>query len=145
MNTAIVTGANGWLGTRIVSALVKGVPDVPSLGPSDRRVRCLVLPDADVTDLEALGATVEVVRGDVTDAGSLEPLFKDSKDATVFHSAGIIHPTKGTQQFFDVNVDGTTNIVEAAKKAGVRRIVHVSSNSPIGTNPSADHVFDESA
>lgn len=142
---AIVTGAPGWLGTRLVQSLIQGVPDVPTLGPSDRKVRCLVLPDADVKELEALGPQVEIVRGDVSDAKSLEPLFADAKGATVFHAAGVIHPTRGTKQLFDVNVEGTRNMIEAAKKAGVRRFVHVSSNSPIGTNPTKDHVFDEDA
>jgi nucleoside-diphosphate-sugar epimerase len=145
MTLAIVTGAPGWLGTRLVQSLVQGLPDVPSLGPSDRKVRCLVLPDADAKELEALGPRVEIVRGDVTDPASLEPLFAGSKGATVFHSAGIIHPSAGTKQFFDVNVEGTRNMIEMAKKHRVRRFVHVSSNSPIGTNPTNDHVFDESA
>ncbi len=145
MTLAIVTGAPGWLGTRLVQALVKGLPDVPSLGPSDRRVRCLVLPDADASELEALGAQVEIVRGDITDAASLEPLFRDAKGATVFHAAGLVHPSKGVAQLHAVNAEGTSNMIEAAKKAGVRRFVHVSSNSPIGTNPSADHVFDEAS
>ena len=143
MSLAIVTGAPGWLGTRLVRALREGLADVPSLGPSDRKIRCLALPDVDVTELEQLGA--EIVRGDVSDAASLEPLFADSEGATIFHAAGIIHPTKGLKQFHDVNVEGTRNMIEAAKKHHVRRFVHVSSNSPIGTNPTKDHVFDESA
>jgi nucleoside-diphosphate-sugar epimerase len=145
MTLAIVTGAPGWLGSRLVESLVEGVVDVSSLGPSDRTVRVLALPDADTKELEALGSQVEIVRGDVTDPASLEPLFANAKGATVFHAAGIIHPSRGIRQFYDVNVEGTRNMVEAAKKAGVRRFVHVSSNSPIGTNPTNDHVFDESA
>jgi nucleoside-diphosphate-sugar epimerase len=148
MTLAIVTGAPGWLGTRIVKSLVEGVVDVPALGPSTRRVRCLVH-DAGVTpgvdELQALGPQVEIVRGDLTRRASLDPLFAGAKGATVFHAAGIIHPTKGVSELTAVNVDGTTNMVEAAKAAGVRRFVHVSSNSPIGTNPTKDHVFDESA
>ncbi len=143
MTLSIVTGAPGWLGTRLVYSLAKGVTDVPSLGPTDRQTRCLVLPDADASELEKLGA--EIVRGDVTDPASLEKLFDGAKDATVFHSAGVIHPTKGIQQFYDVNAKGTENMVAAATKAKVRRFIHVSSNSPIGTNPSSDHVFDEDA
>lgn len=142
---AIVTGAPGWLGTRLVQSLIKGVVDVPTLGPSDRKVRCLVLPTADAKELEALGPQVEIIRGDVTDPASLEPLFKDAKGATVFHSAGIVHPSEGIPQFYAVNVEGTRNMIEASKKAKIRRFVHVSSNSPIGTNPTSDHVFDESA
>jgi nucleoside-diphosphate-sugar epimerase len=147
MTTAIVTGAPGWLGTRLVQSLVKGVVDVPSLGASDRRVRCLVLPDADASELEAIGKQVEIVRGDVTDASSLERLFEleEGSRATLFHAAGVIHPTRGLKELHEVNVEGTANVVAAAKMSGVRRMVHVSSNSPIGTNPTNDHVFDEAS
>lgn len=141
MTLSIVTGAPGWLGSRLVHALKHGLADVPSLGPTDRPTRCLVLPDADASELEALGA--EIVRGDVTDPESLAKLFDGAAGATVFHSAGVVHVTKGMRQFRDVNATGTGNMLAAAKAAKIRRFVHVSSNSPIGTNPSPDHVFDE--
>lgn len=145
MSLAIVTGARGWLGTRLTQTLLQGVPGVDALGPSDRPVRCLVLPGEDARELAALGRSVEVVHGDVTEPASLSRLFADARDATVFHCAGIIHPTRGTKEFLRVNVEGTRNVVSAAANAGVRRFVHVSSNSPLGTNPSPEHVFDESA
>lgn len=143
MTLSIVTGAPGWLGTRLVMSLIKGVTDVPALGPTQRTTRCLVLPDADASELEALGA--EIVRGDVTDPASLAKLFDGAKDATVFHSAGVVHVTKGMKQFHAVNAQGTANMLEAAKTAKIRRFIHVSSNSPIGTNPTRDHEFDEDA
>ena len=49
MTLSIVTGAPGWLGTRLVMSLIKCVTDVPALGPTQRTTRCLVLPDADAT------------------------------------------------------------------------------------------------
>ncbi len=143
MPISIVTGAPGWLGTRLVHALANGVADVPSLGPTDRRTRCLVLPGADASELEAMGA--EIVRGDITDPASLVRLFDGARDATVFHIAGVIHPTRGIGEFHAVNVGGTSNLLEAARAAKIRRFVHVSSNSPIGTNAAADQVFDEEA
>lgn len=143
MSLSIVTGAPGWLGTRIVHSLTHGVTDVPTLGPTQRTTRCLVLPDADATELEALGA--EIVRGDVTDPASLTKLFDGARDATVFHAAGIVHPTAGIKQFHAVNAQGTQHMLDAAIAAGARRFVHVSSNSPLGTNPSPEHVFDEDA
>ena len=143
MTISIVTGAPGWLGTRLVHALGRGLPDVPSLGPSDRTTRCLVLPDADATELEALGA--EIVRGDITAPASLTKLFDGASGATVFHAAGIVHPTRGSGQLRRVNAEGTRNLLAAARDANIRRFIHVSSNSPIGTNPSKDHVFDEEA
>jgi nucleoside-diphosphate-sugar epimerase len=144
---ALVTGAPGWLGTRLVESLVRGLPDVPSLAtPSpERRVRCLVLRGSDVSALKRVGQNVEICEGDLTDAASLEAFLAGAEGATLFHCAGIIHPTGGTRQFTSVNVEGTRSVVEGARRTKVRRMVHVSSNSPIGTNPSADHVFDESA
>jgi nucleoside-diphosphate-sugar epimerase len=128
---AIVTGAPGWLGTTLVNRL------------AGRPVRCLVEAGADSSELARAGA--EVVNGDIRSAESLARLFEGAKGATVFHAAGVIHPSRGVKQFYEVNVRGTENLLAAARKAGVRRFVHVSSNSPIGTNPRADHVFDETA
>jgi nucleoside-diphosphate-sugar epimerase len=142
---AIVTGAAGWLGQRMVRALVHGLEDVPGCEGSERRVRALVLPGSDVTPLRSIGSNVETLEGNVSDASSLAKLFEGARGATVFHTAGVIHPAGRTRQLYVVNVEGTKNMLEAARAAGVRRFVHVSSNSPIGTNPQADHVFDESA
>jgi nucleoside-diphosphate-sugar epimerase len=143
---ALVTGAPGWLGTRLVETLLDGLPDVPALaGPTDRRVRCLVLRGSDTSDLKALGDRVEIVEGDLSDTPSIEALVTNAIDATLFHAAGIIHPTGGIQQLFEVNTEGTRRLVTAARRVGVRRMVYVSSNSPIGTNPRPDHVFDESS
>jgi nucleoside-diphosphate-sugar epimerase len=144
---ALVTGAPGWLGTRLVETLLSGLPDVPSLAQpqADRRVRCLVLRGSDASGLKALGSRVEIVEGDLSDTASVEALVTGAGGATLFHAAGVIHPTHGIRQLFEVNHEGTRRLVEAARKAGVRRMVHVSSNSPIGVNPRPDHEFDESA
>ncbi len=142
---AIVTGAPGWLGTRLVETLVTGMSEVPGLEQplGERRVRCLCLPGSDTKSLAKLSDRVQIVEGDLTDPASVKKLFEDAKGATVFHSAGIIHPTAGVKQFTAVNVEGTRRMVEETKTAGARQLVHVSSNSPIGVNPRPDHVFDE--
>jgi nucleoside-diphosphate-sugar epimerase len=144
---ALVTGAPGWLGTRLVETLVRGLPDVPALARplGDRRVRCLVLRGADAAALRAIGDKVETVEGDLVDAESLAAFFAGAEGASLFHAAGVIHPTRGTKQLFEVNTEGTRRLVEAARRAKVRRMIHVSSNSPIGTNPTKSHVFDEAA
>ena len=146
MTLALITGAPGWLGTQLVRAIVHGLPDVEALrAPSDRVVRCLVQRGVDGSALRAIGPRVEIVEGDVTDAASLEPFFAGAEGATLFHAAAIIHPTQGVGQFTRVNAQGTRNVVDAAVRAKVRRMVHVSSNSPIGTNARAEDVFDENA
>lgn len=141
----LVTGAPGWLGTRLVEALLQGLPDVPALPRTDRRVRCLVQRGADPARVEKLGPGVAVTLGDLTDPASIDAFLTEARGATLFHAAGIIHPTRGTRQFNEVNAQGTTRLVDAAKRAGVRRFIYVSSNSPIGTNSRRDEVFDETA
>jgi nucleoside-diphosphate-sugar epimerase len=128
---AVVTGAPGWLGSSLVAKL------------AGRPVRCLVEAGADSTELGRSGA--EVVNGDLRSVESLAQLMEGARGGTVFHAAGIIHPSRGVRQFYEVNVQGTKNLLEAAQRAGVRRFIHVSSNSPLGTNASATDVFDESA
>jgi nucleoside-diphosphate-sugar epimerase len=144
---ALVTGAPGWLGTRLVETLAHGLPEVPSLAAplGERRVRCLVLPGSDVSGLKKIGDRIEIVEGDLTQPASLDAFTSGAEGGTLFHCAGIIHPTRGTRQFHEVNVLGTRALIDAAKKARMRRMVHVSSNSPIGTNPSKDDVFDEAS
>jgi nucleoside-diphosphate-sugar epimerase len=136
---AIVTGAPGWLGTRLVARLLDPAG-------ASRPVRCLVAPGTDpaaVAGLTAQGA--RTVEGDLRQPASLEKLFAGAGGGTVFHCAGVIHPTGGIAQLYQVNVRGTKNLLAAAATAGIRRFVHVSSNSPIGCNPRPDHLFDEQA
>jgi nucleoside-diphosphate-sugar epimerase len=144
---ALITGAPGWLGTRLARTLAEGLPDVSMFqdGSPDRTIRCLVLPGQDSTPLSSIKGRIEIATGDLTRPESLELFFKNVRGATLFHCAGVIHPDRGIKQFYDVNVEGTRTLIEAAQRAGVRRLIHVSSNSPIGCNPSRDHVFDESS
>jgi len=141
----LVTGATGWLGTRLVRSLVRGLPEVPQLAEPDPRaeVRCLVQPAADTSELDALD-DVTCLRGDITDHAAVRRFVEGARGATLFHCAGVIHPRRAAE-FQEVNADGTRALVEAAVAAGVRRIVHLSSNSPFGANPTRQHRFDEDA
>ena len=56
------------------------------------------------------------------------------------HAAGVIHPRR-VADFERVNHRGTSAVLEAAARAGVRRFVHLSSNSPFGTNPHPGEAF----
>lgn len=145
MEYAIVTGAPGWLGSRLVQSLVREHSN-GSKKRSKALVRCLVQPAANTDELDRLGPDVEVVRGDITAPETLRPLFDGvAGDSCVFHVAGVVHPGARTRPFFDVNVTGTRNVIDAAKAARVKRMVHLSSNSPFGTNPSPDDRFDEAS
>jgi nucleoside-diphosphate-sugar epimerase len=140
---AIVTGGSGWLGRRLVRALRSGLEDVPELAAgSARPVRCLAPAGSDRALITASDPEARCVPGDLTDAASLAPLLADAEGATVFHCAGLIHPRR-VRDFYALNVEGTRSLLDAAAAAGVRRFVHVSSNSPIGCNPDPEHRFDE--
>ncbi|MBU1627544.1 NAD(P)-dependent oxidoreductase [bacterium] len=143
---SLVTGAPGWLGTNLVKALSKGLPDVESLKkPISRKIRCLVQNEDSSEILTKINPDIQICIGDIRLPSSLQEFFKEAKGATLFHIAGIVHPTHGVRELFDVNVRGTWNIIEAAELARIKRIIAVSSNSPMGYNANPDEVFDESS
>jgi nucleoside-diphosphate-sugar epimerase len=133
--TAVVTGAAGWLGQNLVR----------TLAPNRERVRCLVHHDADRSLLSVISPSVDAMVGDVRDPASMDKLFEGIGPATVFHAAGVIHPAGSIKSLFDVNVGGTQLVLDRARRAGVVRFVHVSSNSPFGANPTPTDRFDESS
>ncbi|NNE10915.1 MAG: NAD(P)-dependent oxidoreductase [Ilumatobacter sp.] len=136
-DVTVVTGAAGWLGTALMHALTDG--DGPWGRPGT--IRPLVRDRVEADRLAALAPTVEPVVGDLGDDRSLDRLF-DRSDAgdtvDVIHTAGVIHP-RSVDEFFTVNTDGTRRMLE--RSPGVRRFVHVSSNSPFGTNAHPDDRF----
>lgn len=138
----VVTGAAGWLGGRFVHTLRTGLSalGMPAFtGP----VRALVAPSEPTRDLLALGC--EVVAGDLRDPDSLIALLRDGEGALVVHLAGVIHPPGRAAMFEAVNRWGTMGLATAAMRAGVARLVVMSSNSPFGANRSVDDTFDESS
>lgn len=145
---AIVTGAPGWLGTRLVDCLLNGLSDIPALAsPQARKVRVIAQPGVNASSFDKLAGadSITTLRADVQDVEALAAAFSGAQGATVFHVAGVIHPTKGVKEFQAVNVEGTRNVIEQAIKAGAKRFVHVSSNSPIGCNSSSSDLFTESS
>jgi nucleoside-diphosphate-sugar epimerase len=132
----VVTGAAGWLGRALVASLAE--PGGQHHRPG--RVRVLVHHDADRAMLDR-HAGLEVVVGSVTNAATVDRLFDGVPDgADLVHAAGLIHPRR-VAELTEVNVRGTSTVVAAAARHGVRRLVHVSSNSPFGTNPRPSDTF----
>jgi nucleoside-diphosphate-sugar epimerase len=143
-DTILVTGALGWLGQRLVEALAGGLPGHECLRTPDPglRLRALILPGQDPARLRAISDRIEIVEGDIRRPGDCDRLCAGTNGAVLLHTAGVIHPAR-VAEFRDVNVHGTENVLAAAMRAGVRRAVVVSSNSPFGFNPHPDHRFDE--
>lgn len=143
----LVTGAPGWLGTRLVEVLARGLPGLADLPrPAvERGIRCLVHPAIDPETVLALAPEVEVVSGDIAEPAAARALCAGAEGAVLLHAAGVVHPAGRTAEFERVNVRGTQHLLAAARAAGVRRVVAVSSNSPFGFNPAPEAQFDEDA
>ena len=110
----LVTGATGHIGNVLVRKLIE----------QGEKVRALIWRGEDTTPLEKLD--VETVEGDVLDPESLKLAFKGVEK--VFHLAGIISIMPGQNPLvWRVNVEGTRNVLNAARQAGVRRLVYTSS------------------
>jgi dihydroflavonol-4-reductase len=116
---ALVTGATGFVGGALVRHLVTSGRDVVALS---RRGEVAGLPD---------GPRPRTVRGDVLDADSLAPAMAGCD--VVFHVAGMNGAClRDAGPLFRTNVEGTRNVLEAAARAGVSRLVHTSSAATIG-------------
>jgi nucleoside-diphosphate-sugar epimerase len=143
-NLVLVTGAAGWLGSRLVESLVHGLPEHEALREPQKglRIRVLLLPGQDGAALRTLSDRVQIVTGDIRKADDCAKFCADADGAILFHTAGIIHPPR-VRDFYEINRDGTTNLLNAAIPSRLKRAVIVSSNSPCGCNPHPDHLFDE--
>ncbi len=135
----LVIGAPGWLGSSLVRALVDPDHELNKYSSiKDRKVRCLVLPH--IAPFVFKDIEVEVVPGDIRDINSLHQAMQGVD--TVFHCAGLIHPKK-IKDLYEINTKGTQNVLRAAIKAGVRKVVYVSSNSVAGCNVNPNKLFTE--
>ena len=119
---AFVTGGTGFIGGAVVRHLLE----------HGLQVRALVRPGADTRQLD--GLPVEVVQGDLADAGSLQAGIAGCD--WVFHVAALYsywgHPPEA---FYQTNVEGTRRVLEAARQEGVARVVYTSSIAALGVNP----------
>lgn len=127
----LVTGGTGLLGSHIIEKLLQaGEP-----------VRALVRPSSDTQLLDEW--RVEKACGDITDPESLAVAMKGVK--TVYHAAAQVGDWGKWERFVRVSIDGTQNMLDAARDAGVERFLHVSSISAYGHPDGKGLVLDESA
>jgi dihydroflavonol-4-reductase len=116
---ALVTGATGFVGAAVARAL----------GAAGWQVRVLVRGGSDRGNLQRLAA--EVVEGDLADSGSLERALEGCE--ALFHVAADYRlGARDPEPLYRTNVEGTRNILNAARTAGVARIVYTSSVATIG-------------
>ena len=118
--TVLVTGAGGFIGSHLVEALVG----------NGARVRALVRYNSRndwghlETLPEAIRQNLEIIAGDITDPFFVRQVIKNCR--VVFHLAaliGIPYSYIAPQQYIQVNVQGTLNVLEACRAEGVEKLV----------------------
>jgi dihydroflavonol-4-reductase len=115
----LVTGATGFIGGNLARELWR----------RGHTVRALVRPGSNLLTIEDTG--VERVTGDILDRASVERAA--SRCEAVFHcAAAYTFWSQDPQTVRRTNVEGTVNVLEAARKAGVSRVVYTSTVSTIG-------------
>jgi len=119
---ALVTGASGFIGRRLVMELVR----------RGHETACLVRPTSKTAPLRDL--PVEFAIGDLGDAGSLVHAV-EGRDH-IFHLAGVIQAVDGAA-FEAANAHGTRNLVDACLRAApaIKKFVFVSSIAAAGPSP----------
>jgi len=128
-----VTGANGLVGSYIVKELLQ-------LG---YRSRILVRENSNTDLIKDEILSCEVVFGDVLDSMSLEKNIAGCE--AVIHCAALVSfDSRRKKEIYNVNVEGTSNIVNACLKVGVRKIVFISSIAALGRS-SLSKTIDESS
>jgi len=117
--TVLVTGGTGFIGGALVERLLA----------DGNQVKALARSEASASKLAALGA--EPVRGNVLELESLAPEMHGCD--LVYHAAGAnAFCLRDSGPMFAVNVRGSENVVRAASRAGVRRVVYTSSAATLG-------------
>lgn len=125
----LITGGTGLVGSHLIEDLITAGVPVGS-------IRALVRPQRDAAFLRAQG--VELCYGDVTDPDSLRTAVAGIQ--TVFHCAAAVDQ-KRRELFWQVNYQGTVNLLQEAQRAGVQRFVHVSTIGVYGllqTSPATE-------
>jgi nucleoside-diphosphate-sugar epimerase len=122
---ALITGANGFIGSHLAEKLVQMGYDVS----------CLARNTSNLTWLD--GLNVKIVRGDFSDKDSLTDCTSNMD--YVFHLAGLTK-TNCSQEFYSVNTEGTRSLIETAtaNSPELKRFVYLSSLSAVGPKLNSD-------
>ena len=132
----LVTGGAGFIGSHVCERLLHDGHAVwafddlnPFYDPQLKR--------RNLRDIQSLAKPFEFVHGDLCDSGALTELFSSVKFDQVIHLAARagVRPSLAEPALYQrVNVEGTVNLLEAARKNGVNKIVLASSSSVYGVN-----------
>lgn len=123
----LVTGANGLIGSQICKLLLE--LNIP--------FKAMRRSNSDITLLS--NNNVKWVEGDILDTVTLQEHLKDVK--VVIHCAAVVSYHKEDEDLmYQVNVEGTRNVVDTCIEEGIQQLIHVSSIAALGKKPDIDTI-----
>lgn len=132
--TILVTGGTGFLGSYIIKALVEKNYRVKALRRSTAKLPFYISAH--------IFSKVEWVEGDILDVVSLEEAMEHVD--TVIHSAAVVSFHKSERKnMYQVNVDGTANVVNMALEQNIKKVVYISSVAALGRTANGESVTEE--
>ena len=130
MGRTLVTGGSGFIGSHVVGLLAERGDEL----------RLTMRPRSRLDNLD--GLDYERVDADVLDRMTMRKAMRGVD--RVFHCAGLLSTRPAdAERVFEVNVEGTRNVLEEALRAGVERVVYTSSAAAIGPAPAPNEAADE--
>jgi NAD dependent epimerase/dehydratase len=128
MPIALVTGADGFIGSRLVELLVKKGYKIKALSQYNSFNNWGWIEDIECRD------KIEILTGDIRDPHYCKFIAKDMD--IIFHLAALIaipYSYVAPDSYVDTNIKGTLNICQAAKEHGNIRVIHTSTSEVYGT------------
>ncbi len=128
----LVTGGAGFIGSHLVERLLGDRPDATARVLDNFSTGS----ERNLSFASAAGGRLEVVHGDVRDLATVERVAAGA--SVIFHQAAMRSVPRSVADPLganDHNVNGTLNVLEAARRAGVKRVVYASSSSVYGDRP----------
>lgn len=121
MKRILITGSSGYLGARLIERLLKrnDIGDIVGI---------------DIKNPDASPARVTFYLRDIRDS-SLSDLMSTHAIDTVFHLAFVVKPIHNLTRMHDIDMNGTRNVLEAARKSGVKHVIAISSTLAYGAHP----------
>lgn len=136
MSKFLVTGGAGFIGSHVSARLVELGHDVTVLDDLNN-FYSRDLKRGNLAQIQASSGGLRFVEGDIVDARLLARIFSESNFDQVIHLAARagVRPSLAEPALYQrVNVEGTANVLEAARRHGVRKLVIASSSSVYGVN-----------
>lgn len=144
MYSIFLTGGAGFIGSHLTDSLLKQGYSVISLDNFDPFY------DRAIKETNVAGfknhPNYQIIEGDIRDKELLTEIFSKNKIDLIVHlaaKAGVRPSVEDPQEYFDVNINGTINILEQAHNNGIKKMVFASSSSVYGNNKKVPFAEDD--